>query len=390
MPFVTLPYVAWAVPLGLMAVVLLSSCYLPRQGYHLIAQQVATRPISSIAEEDQTRKERELFAEVAAIRRFATEELGLTPGDSYTTYYRTDRDHLVDVVSAAGEFSFDRKEWWFPVFGRFPYKGFYRREPAEQLAGRLKAQGWDVIVRPVDAFSTLGYFTDPVISFMADYSVARLAELIIHESAHATLWLRGESQFNEEFATFVGRMGAEHYLAYRHGADSDALQEFLQRRRDQERFRADVQALKAQLQELYHSYAEQPAEALPGDDRPQDELSQGERSGDDLPAEALPMEARRTAKQELISSYQREFADRYDGRYETDTYRFFAEFSVNNAYLDLFETYSGNIDQFHRFHDEAGGGELPVTIAELTKRAAAWKELPRGNRPDPLTLLKAR
>lgn len=373
MPFVTLSYVAWAVPLGLMAVVLLSSCYLPRQGYHLIAQQVATRPISSIAEEDQTRKERELFSEITAIRRFAAEELGLTVGDSYTTYYRTDRDHLVDVVSAAREFSFERKEWWFPVFGRFPYKGFYRREPAEQLAGRLTAQGWDVIVRPVDAFSTLGYFTDPVISFMTDYSVARLAELIIHESAHATLWLRGESQFNEEFATFVGRLGAERYLAYRHGADSDVLQEFLQRRRDQERFRADLQALKAQLQELYHSYAERPAGEVPGDDRPQDDL---------------PVEARRAAKQELISSYQREFADRYDARYETDTYRFFAEFSVNNAYLDLFETYSGNIDQFHRFHDEVGGGELPVTIAELTQRAAAWKEIRRADRPDPLTLLQ--
>ncbi|MEX2442909.1 MAG: aminopeptidase [Alkalispirochaeta sp.] len=357
MPIATLPYVAWAVPLGLAAVGLLFSCYLPRQGYHLVAQQFATRPISSIPTEARSQEERELFAEVARIRSYAADELGLAVGGSYTTYYETDRDHLVDVVSAAREFSFERKEWWFPVFGRFPYKGFYRRAPAERLARRLDARGWDVIIRPVDAFSTLGYFTDPVISFMAEYTVARLAELITHEAAHSTVWLRGESQFNEEFATFLGRVGAERYITRRYGPDSAELRDLVQRRRDQERFRTDVLALKEQLRELYSA----------GSDLPENEL--------------------RTAKRTRIAAFQREYGLHYAERYETKTYRFFSEITVNNAYLDLFDTYSGDIDRFYQFHRQVAGEELPQTIAEILRLTAAWEALPRRDRPDPITLL---
>ena len=357
----TVSYVPICVLIIVLAAVFLSSCYVPRQGYHLVAQQVAATPMAAIPPEERTERERELFAEVGAIRSFAAETLGLTLGDSYTTYYRTNRDHLVDVVSAAGEFSFERKEWWFPFFGRFPYKGFYQRKPAERLARRLDNRGWDVIVRPVDAFSTLGYFKDPVISFMADYPVARLAELIIHEAAHATLWLRSESQFNEEFATFVGRVGSESYLVDRYGADSPERIALVRRRRDQERFRDDVLALKEDLRRLYGAHSTQSQSA----------------------AAAL-----RSAKAEHISAFQREFAREYDARYETDIYRFFSETTVNNAYLDLFDTYSGSIDQFYQFHRRRGHGDLKTTISEVVGAASSWQELPPGDRPDPITLLE--
>jgi predicted aminopeptidase len=344
---------------GLAAVALLTSCYVPRQGYHLVSQQLASTPISSIPEGARSEREQELFARVDQIRSYASGELGLTLGDSYTTYYRTDRDHLVDVVSAAREFSFQRKEWWFPVVGAVPYKGFYRREPAERLARRLDARHWDVIIRPVDAFSTLGFFTDPVISFMADYTTARLAEIIIHEAAHSTVWLRGYSQFNEEFATFVGRVGAEHYVARRFGAESDERNALLRRRRDQDRFHADLLALKNELRELYAG-----------------------RGASELSEQAL-----RSAKEDQIRSHQRQFRDSYSQRYETDTYRFYPEITVNNAYLDLFDTYSGNIDRFQRFHQVVGDGDLSVTIEEIRDRVDAWKDLPRSDRPDPITVL---
>ncbi|MFW5695262.1 MAG: aminopeptidase [Alkalispirochaeta sp.] len=358
MPFATLPYLTGTVLMIGVAGFLLSSCYVPRQGSHLVAQQIAARPISSISEEERTSSEQDLFAQVHRVRSFAADELGLTLGTSYTTYYRTDRDHLVDVVSAAREFSFERKEWWFPVFGRFPYKGFYRPEPARRLARRLDGRGWDVIIRPVDAFSTLGYFKDPVISFMADYPVERLAELIMHEAAHATVWLRGHSQFNEEFATFVGRVGAELYLSERYGADSPELRALVRRRRDQDRFRADVLALKEELRTLYREQSH------------------------------LPQRELRAAKRDRITSYQQAYATRYSERYETDTFRFFSEITVNNAYLDLFDTYSGNLDRFYRFHRRVGGSRLEMTIAEISRRAAAWENRPRTDRPDPITLLE--
>jgi predicted aminopeptidase len=353
----------------------LSSCYVTTQGYHLVSQQLSSRRIDSLPEEEISPAERALFDELGRIRRFAVEEIGLAGGDSYTTYYRTERDYLVDVVSAAREFSFERKEWRFPFFGAFPYKGFYRREPAERLAARLRREGWDVIIRRVDAFSTLGFFRDPVISFMAEYGTARLAELVIHEMAHATLWVSGEGQFNEEFATMVGRLGAEAYLAERFGPESPEIEEERRQRADGDRFRRDVLELKGRLQELYESAGRggEPANGM-----------EGQRTGASLPA---PSEAElRAEKAEIITAFQREFAVTYDERYGTDRYRFFSEMTINNAYLDLFETYTGNLDRLLTFHARVGGGDLATTVAEMQRRVAAWSALPRRERRVPGSL----
>ncbi|MCG8481608.1 MAG: aminopeptidase [Spirochaetales bacterium] len=343
------------------AVLALSSCYVTTQGYHLVAQQLSARPVERWeAEDDFTEGEAELFRRVEEIREYARSTLELDAGRNYTTYLRVDGDHLVDVVSAAGELSFERKEWWFPFFGRFPYKGFYRRRSAERLAARLRRDGWDVIIRPVEAFSTLGYFRDPLISFMTDYDDARLSELIIHEMAHATLWVASEAQFNEEFATFVGRTGAEDYLTARHGADSPQLVEFRARAVDSERFRSDVLALKERLDAFYRSVEGDTTER-------RDELL-----------------ARKAA---IIDEYQRDFAARYDEVYRSDRYRFFAEAAINNAYLDLFDTYTGNLPLFEKFHRRVGGGELRVTVTELVRRADAWRDIPRRARPPVLSIL---
>jgi predicted aminopeptidase len=346
----------------------LNSCYVTTQGYHLVSQQLSSRRIDSLPAAGITPAEQRLFDEVAGIRRFAVEEIGLEATDSYTTFYRTERDHLVDVVSAAREFSFDRKLWWFPFFGTFPYKGFYRREPAERLARRLQRDGWDVIIRRVDAFSTLGFFRDPLVSFMTEYDTARVAELVIHEMAHATLWVRGEAQFNEEFATMVGRLGAEAYLIDRFGAESPEIMQFRLERSDGDRFRRDVFELKGRLRQLY-------ASAASGTD-PESRVDPSGSSAEQL----------RTKKAEIIAAYQREFTATYHERYRTDRYLFFSEISVNNAYLDLFETYTGNLDRLLTFHAAIGGGELPVTVAELRRRVEGWSELPRRERRSPGSL----
>lgn len=330
----------------------LGSCYVTTQGYHLARQQAAARPIDRLDRSGLPESERRLLEEAERIRRFAVEELGLTDSGAYTVYYRSPRDHLVDVVSAAGEFSFERREWWFPFMGRFPYKGFYRRGGAERLAARLREQGWDVMIRPVEAFSTLGFFRDPLISFMAAYPTPRLAELIIHEKAHATLWVRGEGQFNEEFATFVGREGARRYIAKRYpeGADS-MLAEWQARRQDSTRFRQDIRRLRDHLQEFYSA------------------------------SDNLPVELRRAGKHERIAAFQRDFATSYDEHYETEAFRAFADISVNNAYIDLFETYSGSIERFEQFHADVGGEDLRATVQYLTERVQVWESQPRRRRP---------
>ena len=340
--------------------VLLSSCYVTGQRYHLVSQQISARPVERVLRTDATPEERVLFQRVEEIRDFAETRLGLAVGEAYTVYYRTGRDHLVDVVSAAGEFSFERREWHFPFFGSFPYKGYYRRPGAERLARRLDRRGWDVIIRPVAAFSTLGWFKDPLVTFMVDYDEARLAELVIHEMAHATLWVSGEAQFNEEFATFVGRTGSREFLIAKYGEDHQTVRTLDERREDVDRFREEVLALKAEMTAWYAASA------------------------------STPEDQRREEKRERLREYQEEFLRDYDARYHSDRYRFFGTIEVNNAYLDLFETYGGNLSVFQAFHLRQGGGDLATTIAEIRRRVSAWEAADPEERGEIITGIQNR
>ena len=327
-----------------------SSCYLVSQGYHLAEQQLSARPIAKIDRATLSAEERELFTRVERIREYAREELGLTVGKSYTTYYATSRTYLVDVVSAAAEFSFERKEWRYPFFGSFPYQGFFRPEGARRLAMRLKDEGWDVIVRKVEGFSTLGILRDPLTSYMAAYSESRLSELVIHEMAHATVWVKGEAQFNEEFATFVGRTGSRDFLVARYGADSPRIISLDASREDALRFVGDMLALKRELEDLYATF-----------------------HGDDI-------ERWRGEKSSLITDFQARFRDQYARNYRTERYLPFAERTINNAFLDLYETYSGNRDRFQVFYRDRAASDLAVMIAEIKSRASRWSKLPRRRR----------
>ena len=314
-----------------------------------------------IPADDLSAGERELLQRVATIRTFAETRLGLAAGDGYTTYYRSDRDHLVDVVSAAREFSFVRKEWWFPFVGRVPYKGFLPARtgapscppPGPSWMGRHRPPRW----RRFPRWGTCGIRWS---SYMQSYSDARLAELIIHEMAHATIWVPGHASFNEEFATYVGRAGAVLYLEDRYGADSPEVHSVRDDRADVERFRRDVLALRDELAALYARRAGAPVETL------------------------------RREKADTIGAFQERFAARYDDHYRTDRYRFFADTRVNNAYLDLFQTYSGRQERFAAFSRTAAGGDLRGTVAELQRRVNRWRALPRRRRGDPFDLLGPR
>ncbi len=342
---------------GVVTVLLLSSCYVTTQGYHLLRTQASATSVERLrARQSLSDEERVFFDRVEAVRTFAAQEIGLNDSDNYTTYVSTDREYLVDVVSAAAKTSFTRKEWWFPFFGRFPYKGFYRTPPARRLAQRLSDDGWDTIVRRVDAFSTLGFFRDPLFTYMLRYSEARLTELIIHEMAHATLWVRDEGQFNEEFATFVGREGSAQFLAETYGADSALVEELREARRDRETFNDDMSRLRDQLDTLYKSGANE-EEIL---DR----------------------------KEEIIEEFRSEFVATYPERYLSDRFLFLAEQPINNAYVDLFETYTGNLDRFASLYDDLDR-DLAVFVGEVVRRVEEWESQPRRHRGPLVDVLPA-
>ena len=154
--------------------------------------------------EDERRK----LELVRDARMFAERELGLDAGDSYTTYSRVDSDTLLMVVTASRKDAFEPVTWWFPIVGSVTYKGFFDADDAHAEARRLADAGYDTHVRPSGAFSTLGWFNDPVLSTILRYDDVALASTVIHEITHNTIYIPGQGRFNESLANFVGDVGA--------------------------------------------------------------------------------------------------------------------------------------------------------------------------------------
>jgi predicted aminopeptidase len=148
-------------------------------------------------------------------RRFAIDSLGLKAADEFTSYSRLDRDTLVLVLSAAYRDSLAFRSWWFPVVGRVPYKGFFDFEQGRREAKQVDADGFDAVLRPASAFSTLGWFNDPLLPTTLSLDSLELANTIIHELVHTTYYAPGEAVFNESLANFVGSRGAERFFRAR-------------------------------------------------------------------------------------------------------------------------------------------------------------------------------
>ena len=148
-------------------------------------------------------------------RRFAIDSLGLTAQKEFTTFSRLDRDTLVLVLSAAYRDSLAFRTWWFPVVGRVPYKGFFDFAAGRREAKAVDAAGFDAVLRPAAAFSTLGWFNDPLLPTTLALDTLELANTVIHELVHTTYYARGQAVFNESVANFVGSRGAERFFRAR-------------------------------------------------------------------------------------------------------------------------------------------------------------------------------
>jgi predicted aminopeptidase len=297
----------------ILAALLFSGCYTLKQGSAMLGYLGKAVPLEELAngaESGETAEnESQLFVQrVMDIRRFAMEELGLKESKNYTRYVEIDRDYLAAVVSACAADSFTRHEWHFPVVGTVPYKGFFDPKDARKEAAKLKAQGLDVWVRGVDAFSTLGWFKDPLYSYMKKYTDYQLADLIIHELLHATVFIRGRMQFNEQLAEFVGTQGARLYIENRFGTDSEAYRNIDGNTADAQAYRAFLRELSAALETIYADTN-------------------------------MSREEKLQSKEDIIAKAKERYEAEYDERFQSETYRFFSEVPVNNAYLDLYRLY---------------------------------------------------
>lgn len=155
---------------------------------------------------------------VLRVRAFAERELGFRVGESYTSISRLPTPPTIFVVSAAPRTRLEPYMWWFPIVGRVAYKGFFSAEAAGAEARRLQAAGFDTATRTAAAFSTLGWFADPLLPHLLEYDAPALANVVLHELFHNTFYVAGETAFNESLANFAGHRGAIAYFTREHGA----------------------------------------------------------------------------------------------------------------------------------------------------------------------------
>lgn len=331
---------------------LLSSCYVTSQGLHYLGLLSRARParkaLADLATPDMTRA---LLERAAAVRAFATGGLGLRDTRNFRSLVTVPGESLASVVQACAELSFDRKLWNYPFVGKLPYRGYFEPKEAEADAARLRKEGLDVLVRQVDAFSTLGFLADPLWSFMAGYGEGDLAELVIHETMHATAFRRGSDSWNEEVATFVGREGARAWLATRPGVSaapagtapaSVVLAAWDLDRRESAALAGFLRGTAAELEALY--------------------------------ALALPDTEKRARKAAVIAARAAAFSAGYDSLFLTGRFRDWPMDRVDNAWLDLYRLYEGEPELYRNYYDLVSGGDLRAFIADMARLAKGISE----------------
>ncbi len=197
----------------------------------------ARQPVIDLLTDPATSSElRQRLVTTQALRAFASAELALPDNGSYQTYADLQRPWVVKNVFAAPELSLESRRWCFWIVGCLSYRGYFDVAAAEQLAGELRAAGDDVYLAAIPAYSTLGWFNDPLLNTFIQWPTVRLAELLFHELAHQQLYIDDDSAFNEAFATAVGRLGTERWLAQHaterermdYAADLGRREQFLQ------------------------------------------------------------------------------------------------------------------------------------------------------------------
>lgn len=270
-------------------------------------------------------------------RQFASKSLFLPDNDSYRTYADLQRPYVLWNVVAVPEFSIQAKQWCFLFVGCISYRGYFNKQEAEQAAAQLAQQGYDVQIAGVRAYSTLGWFNDPLLNTMLYRSDAALVGIIFHELAHQKLYISDDTAFNEAFATAVENEGVRRWFTQLH--DETATQEYLQEKRRRREF---YQLL----------------------------LSVRERAGQ-LYKQDLDVAVMRQRKKALFATLQEEYKQWKRQRNDYNGYDAWMSRDLNNAHLALVATYQEltpafasllqNVDgDLKRFYQQVEQlGELP-------------------------------
>ena len=329
--------------LGAGAVVLVTSLasacspmYVIRAGIAEAKILRARRPIPEVILDpatDERTKTKLTF--VVEARNYAIDEFGLDVGRSYTSFSQLKSDTLAMVLSAAHRDQLTPKTWWFPIVGRVPYKGYFNENAAIEEKGKLEEYGFDTFLRPTAAFSTLGWFADPLLSSLLRLDEVDLVETVLHELSHNHLFVKGQVRFNESFATFVGRAGAIEFFCNRQGGGSDTVKclRAQARWRDHQRFEEFIEGLVEQLQVVYQDTT-------------------------------LAYETKLTERERIFDRHLEIFANEVQPSFEASTYQSFLVTPLNNATLLTRIRYHHRLQDFQALLEREGDLRLAIQYLE--------------------------
>ena len=275
-------------------------------------------------------------------RKFSEEVLKLNSSKNYTSYVQLDQPYVSYVVSASPKWKLEHHLWSFPMVGDLPYKGFYNESEAKEQEQELQEKNLDTYLRGVSAYSTLGWFDDPILSSMIHYKDYQLVNTIIHETVHATLYIKSSADFNERMAVFLGNKGTELFYLKKEGADSKTLKQIQKENDDDKIFSAfisdEIQNLKSWYQQTSQSSS---------------------------------TEADRNKHFALIKDH---FQKNILPQMKTGNYKNFQKMELNNARLLLFKTYMQDLSDFQKLFD--------LTKQNFTEFLKCCEKLKKQDQPE--------
>ncbi|MDF1663387.1 MAG: aminopeptidase [Planctomycetota bacterium] len=333
----------------LIALSLLSSgC---RMGYYLKAGYgqakivFGKQDIATVLEDpklDPERRRKLLLVE--EIRQFAFNEVGLTENDNYTTFYDLKGKPITYTVVACRKDSLDPYIWSFPIVGDLPYIGFFDPKDAKEEALRLKKEGYDVVVWPASAYSTLGWFSDPVLSNMLDYSDVDLVDVLLHEQTHVTVYIENDITFNENLATFVGYAGSLEFFKQR--GDSKNLKAAMDQKHDKIIVGQFTEQLVNEIKALYKK--------------------------------DMTFDKKLIEREKVFARARLRFRKTTMRKLKTKNFDYLGSRQYNNAILSTMSIYNKEIDNFEALYKTCG--------SDIRKTVLALKEISKA--PDPKAAIK--
>lgn len=297
--------------------------YIVSSGYNQMKLLNSRVPVEKALEDSTLSPEdKGKLALAQKAREFAEKDLHLKATKNYTSFVKLDRPYVTYVVSAAPKWELTHFNWSYPFLGKMPYKGYFNEADAKTEENELKEKDLDTYMRGVSAYSTLGWFNDPLLSSMLLYKNHDLVNTIIHETVHATLYIKHEADFNERLAVFLGNKGMEMFYLKEEGPDSPTLKLVQQENEDDQLFSKFISVEIKTLEEWYKN--------LPADQH---------------------NEEQRMARIKLI---QENFKKDLQPKLKSNSYAKFPEMNLNNARLLVFKTYMQDLSDFEKLYEKLG------------------------------------